>query len=105
MTQRIVDAAKVPTIEPGIQSLWQLYTFRRPEEVSQFIEVYPFLVPLLVEAHSRIRDYFGARPQVILEVVTDPEVQGLVEMFGYVVTSLAPEEAGKRLQQFDRGGS
>jgi hypothetical protein len=71
--------------------------------VSQFLEARPFLVPLLVEAHGRVRHYFGPQPQVVLEIVSDPEVHGLVKMFGYIVTTLTPEEAGKRLQQFDRG--
>jgi hypothetical protein len=102
MTQQIVDTVKVPTAESALQSLDQLYTSRRPEEVSQFLNTHPFLIPLLVEAHDRIGDYFGPQPQVVLEVVTDPEVDGLVEMFGYIVTPLTPEEAGKRLRQFDR---
>jgi len=71
-------------------------------EVSLFLESHPFLVPLLLEAYSEIKSYFGLYPQVFLEVVSDPEVQGLVELFGYIVTRLTPEEAGKRLQGFDR---
>jgi len=102
MTQQMVDIAKVLAIEPAPQSLEQLYTFRRPLEVSQFLDTHPFLVPLLVEAHGKIEQYFGPSPDVVLQVVTDPEAQGLVKMFGYIVTPLTPEEAGKRLQQFDR---
>lgn len=67
----------------------------------QFLEANPFLVPLLVEAYSKIENYFGPCPPVFLEVVSDPEVQGLVELFGYIVTRLTPEEAGKQLQRFD----
>jgi len=70
--------------------------------VSRFLEAHPLLAPLLVEAHGRIGDYFGLQPQVVLEVVSDPEVHGLVEMFGYIITALTPEEAGNRLRQFDR---
>lgn len=102
MTQQIVDITKIPTIEPALRSLGQLYTFRSPEEVTWFVQAHPFLLPLLLEAHSKIAQYFGPSPEVILEVVSDPEVQGLVELFGYIVTPLTPEEAGKRLQQFDR---
>jgi hypothetical protein len=98
----LFSTAKIPTIEPAVQSLVQLYTFRRPEEVSQFLDTHPFLVPLLVEAHGMIGDYFGPQPQVVLEIVSDPEVHGLVKVFGYIVTPLTPEEAGNRLQQFDR---
>jgi hypothetical protein len=56
----------------------------------------------LREAYSRIGAAFGMQPQVTLDVVTDPEANGLVEMFGYIATTLTPEEAGKRLRQFDR---
>ena len=38
----------------------------------------------------------------MLEVVIDPFVRGLVEIFSYIVSQLTSEEAGKRLQQFDR---
>jgi hypothetical protein len=96
----------MPTFEMinthALESLSQIYTFRRREEAGEFLHQHPFLVPLLNEAHDKIAEHFGPSPDVVLEVVTDPEVHGLVEMFGYIVTSLTPEEAGKRLQQFDR---
>jgi hypothetical protein len=92
----------VRTFESEIRSLERLYTFRRGEEVSRFVERHPFLIPALLEAYSRIENYFGLHPQVFFEVVRDPEVQGLVELFGCIVTRLAPEEAGEQLQRFDR---
>ena len=102
MTQQIVDITKAPTIEPVFRSLDQLYTLRRPLEVAEFLDAHPFLGPLLLEAYGKIMQYFESFPDVLLEVVTDPEAQGLVKMFGYIVTSLTPEEAGRRLRQFDR---
>jgi hypothetical protein len=90
------------TLEPALQPLEHRYIFRRSEDVSRFLQAHPFLVPLLDEAHDKIAECFGPSLEVILEVVTDPEVHGLVEMVGYIVTSLTPEEAGKRLQRFDR---
>jgi hypothetical protein len=92
----------VRTFESEIRSLERLYTFRRRAEVSWFLEKYPFLVPLLLEAYSEFGSHFGPYPQVFLEIVSDPEVQGLVELFGYVVTRLTAEEAGKRLRRFDQ---
>jgi len=102
---RIWQETGAPAVRPfdfKPRSLERLYTFRRRAEVSRFLEKYPFLVPLLLEAYSEFGNYFGPYPQVFLEVVSDPEVQGLVELFGYIVTRLSPEEAGKRLQRFDR---
>jgi hypothetical protein len=92
----------VRTFDFETRPLERLYTFRRRAEVSRFIERHPFLVPVLVEAYSKIENYFGPYPQVFLEVVNDLEVQGLVELFGYIVTRLTPEEAGKRLRRFDQ---
>ena len=96
-------APTIRTFEFEAQSLERLYTFRNGVEVSRFIESHPFLVPILLEAYSKIESCFGLYPQVRLEVVNDPEVQGLVELFGYIVTKLTPEEAGKRLRRFDQG--
>jgi len=103
MTQPLMDLAEAPVIEPVLQSAGQLqYTLRRPSETMEFLQAHPFLAPLLMEARGKIAQYFGPFPEVVLEVVTDLEAQGLVKMFGYIVTSLSPEEAGKRLRRFDR---
>ena len=95
-------APAVRSLDFETRPLERLYTFRRRAEVSRFLEKHPFLIPLLLEAYSKIEGCFGLYPQVCLEVVNDPEVQGLVELFGYIVTRLSPEEAGKRIQRFDR---
>ncbi|MEW6232328.1 MAG: hypothetical protein AB1566_08450 [Chloroflexota bacterium] len=97
-----IEASTVRRFEFQVRWVKQLYSFKKPEEVFRYLQAHPFLIPLLVEAHSRIEDYFGPQPQVVLEVVSDPEVHGLVKMFGYIVTTLMPEEAGQRLRLFDR---
>jgi len=90
------------TIEPAIQPLEQLYTFRRPEEVIEFLQAHPFLVPLLEEARSQIARYFGLSPKVILEVVTDPEAENDRELFALVQTTLAADEALCCLDRLDQ---
>ena len=97
-----VGASVVRTREFEIRLVERLYTFRKGVKVSRFIERNSFLMPVLLEAYSYIEDYFGPYPQVFLEVVSDPEVQGLLELFGYIATRLTYEEAGKRLRRFDR---
>ena len=89
----------VCTFEPDVRSLEQLYSFRRQAEVLQFLEAHPFLVPLLVEAHSKIGDYFGSNPEVALEVVTDPEAIDDHELFAFIRTSLPADEAHDRLDR------
>ncbi len=85
-----------------VKNLEKLFTFRNGEAILDFLREHPFLVNLLQEAYAAIEQSFGTNPEVFLEVVADPEVQGLLEMFGYIVSGLPPEEAGKQLQQFDR---
>jgi hypothetical protein len=102
MSREVVMAQQNVTIEPAIQSLEQLYIFRRPEEVTEFLQTHPFLVPLLEEAYGQVARHFGSSPEIVLEVVPDPEAHGSVEMFGYILTSLMPGEAGERLERFDR---
>ena len=99
---KLADVSTIHSFELQFGWVEQLYAFRRAKDVSCFLQAHPFLVPLLIEAHGQIAESFGQSPEVVLEVVTDPEVHELVEMFGYIVTPLTPEEAGKRLQQFDR---
>ena len=96
-----IGTSVVRTLESEIRSLERLHTFRKGVKVSRFIERNSFLMPVLLEAYSYIENYFGPYPQVFLEVVSDPEVQGLVELFGYIATRLTYEEAGKRLRRFD----
>lgn len=90
------------TIEPAIQSLEQLYIFRRPEEVSEFLEAHPFLVPLLEEARGQIAQYFGPSSEVVLEVVTDPEAENDRELFALVQTTLSADEALPGLDRLDQ---
>ena len=102
MTIQIVDTASVFQKAPKPEALEKLYTYRRSSEVAEFLKVHPFLVPLLVEAYTQIGNCFGSQTDVVLEVVRDPEVRTAVEIFGYIISTLTPDEAGRRLQQFDR---
>jgi hypothetical protein len=90
------------TIEPALQSLEQFYTFRRPEEVMEFMRAHPFLVPLLEEVRGQIAQYFGLTPEVILEVVTDPEAENDLDLFAFIRTSLPPDEALSKLDRLDQ---
>jgi hypothetical protein len=92
----------IQMVKSTLQFLKQRYIFPSSEKAARFLDTYPFLVPLLEEAHSKIEDYFGPRTQVRLEVVSDREAHGLIEMFGYIAVPFTPETAGERLQQFDR---
>src|SRR5579864_4905737 len=53
-------------------SIENLYIFEDANEVTSFLEENPFLIPLLQEAHTHIKEYFPDS-DVMLEVNTDPE--------------------------------
>lgn len=85
-----------------IRALEKFFNFRNVKAVISFLSEHPFLIAFLREAYTAIEQSFGRDPQIEIEIVADPEVPGLVQMFGYIVSSLGPEEAGERLQRFDR---
>jgi hypothetical protein len=97
-----IGASVVRTYEFELRLVERLYTFRRQAKVSQFLEEFPFLVPLLVEAYSKFGHYFGPYPRAFLEIVTDPEAPDDHELFALIYTSLTPDEALDRLDRFDR---
>ncbi len=89
-----------PTIYPSdIESLERLYTFRKPTDVLKFLAKYPFLVPLVLEAHGYIRKHFPDSP-LFLQYVPDPEIDD-PQLVVYIVTKLEPEEAIDRMDEFD----
>lgn len=56
-----------------IKLLEQSYTFRGRDQVLQFLEQYPLLIPVFLEAPDKIRHYFPDS-QLFLEVEPDAEV-------------------------------
>jgi len=101
MTIQIVDTASVFQKAPKPEALEKLYTYRRPNEVKGYIIAYPFLVPLLVEAHDKIGDCFGP-PEIVLEVVTDPEALDDRQLVAFIQTNFDVDEALTRLRQLDK---
>src|SRR5215472_16363143 len=75
----------LPPVSPEVLDLniEKLYIFRDPPEVTSFLEEYPFLIPLLQEARMHIRRYFPDS-DVILEVVTDPEIMDQRDLVAWI---------------------
>jgi hypothetical protein len=84
-----------------LTSLSRLYNIRRESEVFEILEDKPSLIPLVVEAHKRIRDYFGSSTELVLEVVTDPEATEDYELVIFVRTNLSPDDTFSKLEQLD----
>jgi len=95
------DAATVRINLRDIQILEELYTFRERKNVIGFLETYPFLVSLLLEAHYKVQEYFEGA-QLFLEVFSDPEKIEKDELILYISTSLPPVEANRYLAEFDK---
>jgi len=90
-------------LKEALKSIEDLY--RLPEasavRVRAFISANPYLADLLLEAHPHIEKHFGPNPQLALEVIVDPEEEDFEELFAYILTTLEPEVALARLDQFD----
>jgi hypothetical protein len=85
-----------------LEQLDRFYTFREREEVLRFLERYPFLVPLLVQAYDKVGSYFpGAR--LYLEVIGDPEEMDDNELIVFIATNLAARAAVERLKRLYEG--
>jgi len=81
--------------------LSRLYNIRRESEVFKFLEDKPSIISLVLEAHERIRDYFGSSTELVLEVITDPEATEDYELVIFVRTNLSPDDAFRMLEQLD----
>ena len=86
--------------QTDIELLEQLYTFREQIEVLEFLDKHPFLIPVLLEAPEKIRQYFPDS-QLFLEVVPDVEIIDLVLLILSIRINLDPNDAVDRLNQLD----
>lgn len=69
-------------------------------EVGIFLDRHPYLGELLFEVHTQIQTYFPTS-EIGLEVIVDPESLSEEHLTAYIHTSLSPEEAADRLDQFN----
>ncbi len=81
--------------------LEQVYHFRKPVEVSLFLEMNPFLIPLLEEAYDHIRKYFPSS-NLFLEVIADPEVIDERQLIIFIDANHGLDEASEALDRLDK---
>jgi hypothetical protein len=84
-----------------LHQLEEMYSLRHAAAVRRFLRAYPQLSEILLEARVYLQKYFGPDPQVTLKVVSDPEVEGVEELFAYILTSLPVDDALARLDKLD----
>ncbi|MDQ3044497.1 MAG: hypothetical protein M3R06_05020 [Chloroflexota bacterium] len=80
-----------------------IYVFRDSTDVVRFLREHPRVISPLIQADDHIRAYFGASTAVKLDVVRDPESDGYNELYAFIQTTLAVDEALERLRRFDDG--
>jgi hypothetical protein len=90
----------VAQLKSEAQQLEQCYRFRNPEDVWRFLELHPYLVPLLTEAYGHIRKYFPTA-DLVLEYAPDPEVLGEEQLILSISFEQDVDKAHRALEQFD----
>lgn len=87
-----------------IKQLQEIYSFkdREPGEVLQFIEKYPFLIPLLLEAPDKVREFFPDAG-LALKVNIDPESysEESNDLLLLIKSDIDPEESVDILEELD----
>ncbi len=84
-----------------IRTVRQKFIVQDWNEVLTFLKGNPTLVPLLIESYEVIEAVFGPNSRVELRLKTDPEIEELTILFGYIGTNLSVEQAMAKLDEFD----
>ena len=100
--EQSIDITSAASIAPNKPVLLEhLYDFREPAMVNSFLNQYPFLVSLLLEANPHLRKHFPDQ-QIFLEVISDPETVDASQLVAIIVETSSPDEAFDCLERFDR---
>jgi hypothetical protein len=83
-----------------LRQLGEFYFFRNVVAVRHFLCAHPQLTRVLLEARAYLQKHFPD-PQVVLEVVRDPEAEGWNQLFAYILTRLPVNEAQAQLDKLD----
>ena len=107
----ILDKISAPRVAPflisqsDIETLEKSYIFRDKTEVIDFINQYPFLLPVLLEAPVQISNYFPEQ-KLLLQVINDPEIPNYVHLvLSIILTDLDPAEAMDREDELRKNWS
>ena len=103
-----ISAARVAPFlisQSDIETLEKSYIFRDKTEVIDFINKYPFLLPVVLEAPVQISNYFPEQ-RLLLQVINDPEIPNYVHLvLSIILTDLDPDEAMDREDELRRNWS
>ena len=107
----ILDKISAPRVAPllisqsDIETLEKSYIFRDKAEVIEFINKYPFLLPVVLEAPVQISNYFPQQ-KLLLQVINDPEIPNYVHLvLSIILTDIDPDEAMDREDELRKNWS
>ena len=69
-------------------------------DVEKFLDKHKDLANLLLDACTKIRDFFTSET-LLLELISDTSIEGGEELFVYIQTYLSVEEAVEKINDFD----
>lgn len=69
-------------------------------DVEQFLDKHKDIANLVLEAYTKIRDFFTSET-LLLELISDISIEGGEELFVYIQTHLSVEEAVEKINDFD----
>ncbi len=78
----------------------EMYTFREPGIVQEYLDSNTFLLTILEEAFDKIRKLFPSSP-LFLEVVSNPEEEDDTYLVLFIKTNLVPFNAVEQLNRLD----
>jgi hypothetical protein len=85
----------------ALETLFEEFDLRNEQQVSQYLEKYPFLLPLIHEAQVRIRLLFSPETRAALEVTADPS-DGSAQLYLVIPTKLKAEAAYDLFERLER---
>lgn len=88
------------TPDQGLDGILESFELRNAADVKQYLQNYPFLLPLLNEAQAQVARFFSLQTKPILEVSHDPS-DGTEQLFLVIPTQLKAEDAYEQMEGLD----
>ncbi len=98
--RQIADTPTTQVSWSDIEDLETRYSFRGVQQVHFFLSKYPFLIPVLQEAHTQIKHYFPSA-LTVLEVSNDPDTEDDGNLVARITTDLPSGQAMETLDRLD----
>lgn len=85
-----------------LKTLQEKYVLRDDwRDIRKFLNNYPLLPSVLVEAHSKLMEYFPNNPQVFLSLGIAPEDLRVDHLIASIASGLGVKDAHNALDAFD----